>query len=488
MELSGFDQNAAMCYKLTVLIWFKALLIISSICSFSVETQAGNLSETGFPVRIDNPWAWVDVSQSPAFQKNDKDFPKSHPWRLWAEGWVTEVDRRLRVEYPELDPILPRPHVVFSLQKKHIDNASALVAAVCHQLPYPVVSDVESLGALEGDLKSVELSVSGGVRTHKKNQVCISKNVDTKELPSFLDFVEFHSGCTLEKKEDKNGSPVLVLQKECQERFWKKEAWKTQTLLLHIQTNQVVIGAGTVRRMRSEGNLLAILAHELIHLYAAHASGRGDYGVYYQYPKRTIFEDGFSLPTDFKEYESLLSEPISEDVFGAAALTSLVEIDEKEEAFIFSPTAALMPLREAYQRAKGEKISRYTIEQEADEYVVYLLQLLGVPLDHAVFGYFDFLPSYYRKEGEPKSLVMTSRDECEKKWMDDWINHEDGTLYYPPFGVFSRHHPDECHRIYHLSHSIRALRRDPLFSAEPVPFQPIAPEKFSLFRAIPPHH
>ncbi|MFM8316186.1 MAG: M48 family metalloprotease, partial [Deltaproteobacteria bacterium] len=211
-----------------------------------------------------------------------------------------------------------------------------------------------------------------------------------------------------------------------QDFFPKKSS--VSAIVTKVAPNRILLFSGLFQILKSENELLAVIAHELVHFYRAHAAGVRLYDYCYEI---TAKNHGHRPKPDPK----------------------LNDLCEKLHPRIgFS-------IEEATQRRLGV----YTQEQEADEMALEILAWSGIPPTAAVEAWFSLSRGLGTSSNAEPAISM---EECLRLRSSGWVDSQ-GREVFIPVGDYRDEHHSWCYRIHNIDKEIAAHQYPSLPKAIP---------------------
>lgn len=251
-------------------------------------------------------WTEVDEKEIPQFYSEQSEssplsrFPAllNTPANAWAEHWVRAIDEAARKKSPERFRHIPRPRVFMTAHRdvngsvRHINRCAKLDVKVRKPYEKPTtlasgrrVFGLETLAPGETEIKPRALLLVS--RSHRYVSVAdVEESCDTPVAPEELvaHFNSFNPKCQIRR----DGSQ-WVLEGDACPFFVLTNDETIRQIQFPAQANWIQLQAGAIHQLgrrfgdaRGERAAVALLAHELAHLYRAHGVRGPDYGFFYE--------------------------------------------------------------------------------------------------------------------------------------------------------------------------------------------------------------
>ena len=224
-----------------------------------------------------NPLHWIDASDDEIYSAIDiihddpSYVPYSAPLSQKVQAIADDLDKKLRLYYPERLAVVPKPRI--RLMKKSQANAFVSKSLVCvsinAMLGDTVLSDENQDTTSSKDELILQFSANGRIGVFTKDQIeCIDRrqlNVNSDDVIDWLQNSLFLESCDVTSDEN-----TLYLGKNCD--LGEYEGVRTQTLALMTASNRITLMTGLFDLSQDIDDLIFPLYHELAHYYRSHGS------------------------------------------------------------------------------------------------------------------------------------------------------------------------------------------------------------------------
>lgn len=384
-----------------------------------VETQA-SMHTTGEVGEPRAPWLWANetLDEFASAQSFPPAYlPLDHPMTARLQLWVTEIDRALRDQLPGRLEGTPPPNVLVLFTREldaqaHRIDVAFDVPGRAATAPSDLVADAPS---------SLVLQPSGVVFGGRDGSPApLARPASAATIRDFVSFfTDGTPSCRVEG--DEHG---ITFGPGC--RF--VGAPVASRVGFSATSRFVTVTTGLLAEVADEGQVLAILAHELGHYYRAHLSAPTD-RLNYLY---ALDGDRGTRPAPDPRFER--------ETAGARALARSAPTDITIDAL-----DRLMTER---------RLGLYTTEQEADEVSVELLARVGMPPTVAVDAILATQKLVEERTGRVKGVSWA---ECASLREQGFRDH-DGAEVAVPIGSIEDAHHSFCFRAQNLQREILAHR------------------------------
>ncbi len=358
--------------------------------------------------------------------------PEGDPLTRRAQFWMDQIDLALRSHYKGQFSHIPKP--IARIWISASPNGFTVPISVCGLVPVRFGDGIQKLP----DDKIASISFSGELFPMPNNRCREHGAVSPQDMAEW--FNRNVGSCGMSASSD---NKELVIS-ECKLASTVQQPQSSQDGIRasgfgFFSTSQVVtLTSGLFLTLKTEAQLVAVIAHELAHYYRSHPSmSTAKFNFFYKL-------ENYNPPQKPTPSPELIE-------LGIKAIQSSRGARKPGERFVVTDPAARIILAQA----ATEKLGYYTYEQEADELALEWLALVGIAPQVLIEKLFALLE--YNAQSITDSDLEYGYVRCRALFEKNWKNSE-GSEVFVPIGDFSNPHHSLCYRAFNASRELTAHR------------------------------
>ncbi len=358
--------------------------------------------------------------------------PENHPLTERAQFWMDQIDRMLRGHYGERFSHIPKP--IARVWINSSPNGFTVPVSVCGSVPVRFGNGVQKLP----EDKIASISFAGELFPMPNNRCRVHGAVSPQDMAEW--FNRNIASCDMNPSSDNKELVISKcrLRSEIQPLETSQDGISANGFGFFSTSQVVTLTSGLFLSLKTEGQLVAVIAHELAHYYRSHpAMSTAKFNFFYKMEK----DNPPQKPSPSSELAEL----------GSKAIQSSRGARKPGQGFVVTDPAA----RAILTRAVKEKLGYYTYEQEADELALEWLALIGITPHVLIEKLFTLLE--YNSENITDSDFEYGYARCRALFEKEWKN-SDGSDAFVPIGDFSNPHHSLCYRAFNASRELATHR------------------------------